>query len=574
VNDRVDRVEAALTDLETEVRRLGQRVAALEQKPVLEPAAQAATETRVVSSERKAGTPGADGALAALAGTPALAGRSLLVLAGAFLLRALTEAGTFAPGTGVALGLGYAVVWIVAAARAASGGGKASAGFHSVCAALIADPLLFEASTALGVLSPTVGAALLAGMTAIGMVVASRWRLRAAAWVFGLGALVTALSLAVVRPPGEAATAVLVALGLASLWMAEVHGWDVLRWFTALAADVGVLRLTAMATAPAGLPAAFGVVNAPIVAVLQTVLVVGFVGTTVSRALRGKSQLTAFDVLQSAAAWAVGWGGGVRLAQAHGWGTRGLVLLALALGLAAYAGAFGVVDRREGRNRAFFFLSSVGLVLVLLGVPGVAGGSSASVWALLAVGVAAVGSRWDRVTLRVHAAVLLLAAWGMSGLAVEAVQKLSGRGEAIATPQPGEIIVVVLTIITTAVVLAGRRLRTSGWAQRLPLTGMLAISAIGIAAITVWVAAAAAPEAVVAVGTVTLSAVTVGFAILAGRWGVVEAGWLVYPLLVLTGLQVIFHDLTSGRTLALVFTLAAYGAALILSPRLVRSGRD
>ena len=176
MNDRVDRVEAALTDLETEVRRLGQRVAALEQQPVLEPAAQAASETRVVSSEREAGTPGADGALAALAGTPALVGRSLLVLAGAFLLRALTEAGTFAPGTGVALGLGYAVVWIVAAARAASGGGKASAGFHSVCAALIADPLLFEASTAFGVLSPTVGAALLAGMTAMGMVVASRWR--------------------------------------------------------------------------------------------------------------------------------------------------------------------------------------------------------------------------------------------------------------------------------------------------------------------------------------------------------------------------------------------------------------
>jgi hypothetical protein len=67
--------------------------------------------------------------------------------------------------------------------------------------------------------------------------------------------------------------------------------------------------------------------------------------------------------------------------------------------------------------------------------------------------------------------------------------------------------------------------------------------------------------------------VTIGFAVLASRWGVVEAGWVVYPLLAVTGLRVIFTDLTSGRTLVFVVALAAYGAALILSPRLLRSRR-
>jgi len=568
MNDRIRRLEEKVETIGNTVDRLVRRVAALEQS--LEGVPEI-TEESVATPEEVASTAEGQGLWAAIAGTPALAGRSLLVLAGAFLLRALTEAGTFASGTGIVLGVAYAVIWIVAAARAAAGGRQASAGFHSVCAALIADPLLFEASTSFGVLSPTVGAALLAGMTAAGMGVASRWRLRAAAWVFAVGALVTAVALVVVRPPGEAATAVLIALSLASLWMADMHDWRALRWFTALAADVGVLRLTAMATAPAGLPENFGVVNAPVVAVLQAVLVVGFVGTTVSRALRGKSRLAGFDFVQSSIAWAVGWGGAIRLARFHGWGVGGLFLLALVLGAAAYAGAFGVVDRRQGRNMAFLFMSSVGLVLVLLGMPGVVDGASASVWAVLAVGVAAIGSRWDRVTLRVHAVVLLLAAWGKSGLAFEAAQKLSGRGGDITAPEVGAVIVVLLTILTTAVVLVGRRLRASGRLQRLPLTGLLAMTAIGFAAVSVWLVVGVAPEAVVAVGTVVLSAVTVGFAILAGRWGIVEAGWLVYPLLVLTGLQVLFHDLVSGRTLALVFTLAAYGTALILSPRLLRA---
>jgi hypothetical protein len=571
MDDRIASLEKALQTLETAVHKLDRRITNLEGgsaagSPIAERVDDVAADQISQKDREKA--------LAAVIGTPALVGRSLLVLAGAFLLRALTEGGTLETATGVTLGVAYAAVWVVAAARAAARGSQTSAGFHSVCSALIAYPLLFEASTAFGVLSSTAAAVAVAGTTAAGLVVASRSQMRAAAWVFGMGGLIAASALAVARPPGEAATAVLVALGFASLWLADAHGWGVLRWFTAIAADIGVLRLTEMATAPSGLPDGFGEVHLPVVVLLQAVLVVGFVGTSVARAVRGKSRLNAFDVVQSAAAWAVGWGGAVHLAKAHDLSTTGLFLLALACGVAAYAAAFGVVDRRQGKNRAFFFLSSAGLVLVLVGLPGVVGTASAPVWSLLAVGVAAVGSRWDRVTLRVHSAVLLLVAWMAQGLLIAAVKKLVGRGEAVATPEVETVIVVLMTIITAAVVMVGRRLRTTGWAQRLPLTGLLGMSAIGFAAISVWLAVAFAPAAAIAVGTVTLAAVTVGYALLASRWGVIEAGWLVYPLLVLTGLQVVFHDLASGSTLALVFTLAAYGVALIISPRLVRSGRD
>jgi hypothetical protein len=570
MDERVEKLEAAVAALESAVARHEDRLRALE------PRGAALSETplqEVAAVESPLAAAAHEGPLAVLIGTPALIGRSLLILAGAFLLRALTEAGTLATGVGVGLGLIYAVAWIVAAAMAASRGSRASAGFYAICAALIADPLLFEASTGFGVLSPTGGAMAIAVVAAAGLFVAFRWCLQESAWVFVVGAMVTATALAVVRPPGEAATAVVLGLGLASVWLATARGWESLKWLTAVAADLGVLRLTAMATAPSGLPHGVEAVHAPFVVGLLTVLMLGYVGSSVTRALRGRHPMGAFDFLQSVAVWAIAWGGAVRLARSHDVGTGGLALLTLIAGGALYVGAFWVVDRQQGRNRAFFYLSTLAVALVLLALPGVAGGGTAALWALLAVIAAAAGSRWDRVTLRVHAVAMLVAAWTAGGLAVVVSSQLAGRVDTAAVADGGTMIVAALTAVTTLVVLFGRRLRDAGWAQRLPLTALFVMSGLVFAAAVISLAVALVPAASPGIGTVALAIVTIGFAVLASRWGVVEAGWVVYPLLAVTGLRVIFTDLTSGRTLVFVVALAAYGAALILSPRLLRSRR-
>lgn len=572
MDERLKKLEEAVGTLDDAVTRQDRRIAALEG---------GTTETSTAATDATEAVEHADAApealseqwpISAMKGTPALVGRSLLILAGAFLLRALTEAGTFANGTGVVLGLVYAASWIVAAAMAGRKGARGSAGFFAVCAAVIADPLIFEASTEFGVLSPIGSAVTLAFITAAGLVVASRWRLQESAWVFAVGAMVTAATLAVVRPPGEAATAVLVALGLASVWLASARGWESLKWLTAVAANVSVLRLTAMATVPGG-PHGVDPPNAPLVAALLGILLLGFVGSSFTRALRGGTPVGLFDFLQTAAAWAIGWGGAVQLARAHDFGVRGLSVFALLVGLAAYAGAFGVVDRRQGKNRSFLYLSSLGLALVLLGLPGAVGSASAMVWAVLALIAAATGSLWDRVTLRAHAALLLVAAWIASGVAAEAFGDLSGRAGFDAVPKIGVMIVGLLTVITTLVVLFARRLKTSGWAQRLPLTTLLAMSGMVLAATMVSVASLVAPDSTMWMGTVALSVLTIAAAFLASRWGIREAGWTVYPLLALTGLRVVLADLASGQTVVFVIALTAYGAALVLSPKLLRTRR-
>jgi len=567
MDERVRRLEAAIEAVQTTVTSLESRIAALEHgdrsAPVI---VDPNPDGEVFGSE-------IDRKLAVVLGTPTLVGRSLLVLAGAFLFRALTERGVFSPAVGVAMGLAYAAVWVLVAASAARKKSPASAGFFAACSAVIAGPLLFEAATSFGVLSPTAAAVALVGVTSAGLYVSVRWRLRAPAWVFTIACVVTAAAVATARPPGEAATAVVVLLGVATLWFARDLGWIGLQWLTAFTADLAVFRLTTIATVAGDSSAQVGSVPPTFAATIQAVLLIGYVGTFVVRSLRGKAPIGVFEFAQTAAVWVVGWGGALRLADANGWPTGVLAFLALACGVAAYACAFGAVDRKQGRNVAFYYLSSLGLGLVLVGMPAFAGAATAVVWASLAVAAAAVGSRWDRVTLRVHAAILVGAAWVAAGVASNAVVDLGGDGMAAGTSRAEAVVVVILTLLTTAVVIIGRRSRSAGWVHRLPLAFLLLVSAAAIAAAIVEaVVAVLPPGSAFGNGTVALSMVTVGLALLARRWGIAEAGWLVYPFLLLTGLRMIAREFLSGQTLVLVIALAAYGFALIVSTKMVGVG--
>ena len=569
MDERLRRLELAVEATTAKVALLEERIAVLE----LEERPSRVGEAEIVEVDGAAVVSSQiDTHMAAVLGTPTLVGRSLLVLAGAFLLRSMTERGTVAPGMGVALGMAYAAIWILVAAFAARKGSRASAGFHAVCSAVIAGPLLFEAVASFGVLSPVAGAVALSGVTAVGLLISVRWRLQSTAWVFTLACLITAAAVATVRSPGEAATAVVVVLGAATLWYADELRWNGLKWLTAISADLAVFRLTAIATVTFELGPTVGPVHPTLVASLQAILVFSFVGTFVVRALRGTTRVGVFEFAQTVAVWIIGWGGAVRLASVNGWSTDSLAFIALIGGAAAYAGAFGVVDRRQGRNAAFVYLSSLGLGLVLVGLPSVAGSATAVVWASLAVGVAAVGSRWDRVTLRVHAAILVGASWVSAGVVPGVVSGLVGGGLVGSTPRPEVGLVVLLTLVATAVVLAGRKRRSGSWIQRLPLTALLLVSALAVAAAVVVTTTAVFPSGTTgAAGTVALSLVTVGLGALASRWRIREAGWLVYPLLLVTGLRMVVRDFLSGQTLVLVIAFAAYGFALIVSTKMMKT---
>jgi hypothetical protein len=54
------------------------------------------------------------------------------------------------------------------------------------------------------------------------------------------------------------------------------------------------------------------------------------------------------------------------------------------------------------------------------------------------------------------------------------------------------------------------------------------------------------------------------------RWSLQELLWLVYPVLVAGGFKLVWKDFHLDEPVALCVALAAYGGALILTPRLMR----
>ena len=87
-------------------------------------------------------------------GTVALVGRTLLVLAGAYVARALTDARAVPAGVGVALGLAYAVVWQLMADREARAARRRAPSSARIASSLIAFPLVWEATARFGCSGP------------------------------------------------------------------------------------------------------------------------------------------------------------------------------------------------------------------------------------------------------------------------------------------------------------------------------------------------------------------------------------------------------------------------------------
>jgi len=85
-------------------------------------------------------------------------------------------------------------------------------------------------------------------------------------------------------------------------------------------------------------------------------------------------------------------------------------------------------------------------------------------------------------------------------------------------------------------------------------------------------AVGAAGEAPVdAMRMVFLAALAVTLAWAGRRWSLRELTWSVYPVLAIAGLDLLTRGLRHGSALTLFVSLAAFGAALLLTPRFMRA---
>ena len=479
-------------------------------------------------------------------------GRSCLVLGGAFLIRALTDGGVLPAAPGVAMGIGFAAIWLFLAHRATLAGAKVSAGFHAVVAAVIAYPLVLEATTRLGAMSATAAALTLAGFTGLLLFLAWRDQLAWLAWV-GLAAcgLVSVVLLRATDARAQLIGVLLVLAVAAFFWLGE--RWPAVRWLPAVLLDLVLLR-GVFTTTP--LPAVFFLALAA--------LSLAFVLARTASA----RPLGAFGISQAVAGLAIAVGGGLRLARDAAAGPGAVAGGMVVASLVAIAFAGWVVPRRGNRSLDFLFYSALSLGLLSAAVGLVTKGDVRGVlWSGFAIVAVLVGRLSHPLTLWSLAALLALGAEVSAG-------SISGR---VST---GGVIVVGLIVL--AYVATVPRLKpelpsaADGAVLRIPPAALLLLAGIGTAELVVhgFRALELDPARLGAARTIAAVALALALALTRRTLKRPDLTWVAMLALVLGGIELAFVELPKGRASTLLVSFVFYGAALILVPRLAPPGRD
>ena len=501
-----------------------------------------------------------------------LIGRVLLIFGGAYLLRAITDFQVVPTAVGISMGATYALFWLfMAYKRSELAEQRASALFYGGASLLLVLPLLVEASGKFQLLSGTQGALALAVVSALALAVAVIRDLRILAWLVTAGGVVTAFVLLRVTHTAEPAGVILVLLGVAVLWACYLRQWRGPKWLAALGAAAGVMAVAMLSTNDQWSVA-------PISSFLLASLMLGAYGVSYAVYTHLQSHnVAAFEPVQSLLGVLAA---GVSAAVAVRAGQLSLApvgLLALLLSAVTYALAFAPQTRSE-RGRNFFFYSTLGLVLLVIGSallvsPAIA----AAAWCLLAIAMAWFSGRYERVALSLQCTFLLLAAGISSGILVTGWQAFAGGAESWPPFVPWHIVIALTTVACLFIPVAQHSERW-GTLAGLPQLIVLALSVWEVGGLMVtYVAPALAgtgtadpdPAVLAALRTAVLAVAAVSLAVSSRfkRWP--EARWLVYPVLVLVGVKLFLEDFPHGQPVTLFIALALVGSALILVARLL-----
>lgn len=565
--------------LQTEVSRLADRVAVLERGQATAPAAAPAAVT-VAEPVAPALPPGVVRPAAPPQGQFDLSmavrfGRLSVVMGGAFLLRALTESETLTTDLGVAIGLGYALVWVAFAARAARLGALSDATFHGFAASAIANPLLFEATTRFEAISAPIAALLT--LVFGGALLAVSWRrsLRGLAWVAVTAALLTAGGLVFQPLEPWPFIAVLVIFTGAALALSYQKRWVPLRWSVALVMNALILGATL----------AFFVdrpvlnLTANELAALQLLLAGTSLGVLAFVTLARRLRMGLFEVGQAATSMGIALELAPRVLATEG---AGLVVPgAIAVALAAVCYGLVVLRWRSDHPTNLAAYGGLASLLAVQGLywilPPIAAETS---WVLIALVGAWFTRDSDNPAMRLNAAALIGVAALSSGLVRAVIYGLGARSgyewHPITAPA---LIVLGFALLTYLVVRWRAGEERSGWHWTGPGTALLVVLAWGAGAVLTLVIAPLVAKvdtsdvdagALAALRTAVLTVVIWTLAFLGRTRHRPELLWVSYATLSYAGLKVLIEDLPNGRPTTLFVTFVLVGSVLMLLPRLIR----
>jgi hypothetical protein len=460
-----------------------------------------------------------------------VAGRAVLGLAGAFLLRAVAESGAVPRLPVVCAAILYAAAWLVFSLRKRASN-AVSAGIYGATAAMILAPLLWEATVRFQALPALATAAILIAYAGADSTSA----------ITTVAALATAIGLMVQTGDLIPFAASLLAIGAIS------HRGKV-RALAAIAADFAVWLVVYIGTRPGGVPAGYHPI-ALYAALGVCCALFGIYGVAVCRsAVQKLRTISIFEIVQVAIAFTLAAGGVLALTELRASAPLGAFC---AIGSAAcYFTAYLRFPGRASRNHHVFaaFGAAMGLGACYLILP-----ESLLTWFWSAAAVVAAVAR-----IRIHGAAYLLAAALISGLPAAIYSTFTGSA---IPPVPAALwIVAVAAVCCYAADIAAPGAR--------PVISLIpALFAAWATSALILSLLAPPPSLLATARTLVICAFTLGLSYFGGRSSRHELTWLGYAGIVLGALKLFAEDFRNSPPAALAVSLLCYGALLIVVPKL------
>ncbi len=560
--ERAEKAGQGLDHVCERLQELERRVAALEKRGELPASATVETFLGTIPKEKEE--------RAGSTSVVPVVGKAVLVIAGAYLLRAVAESGAAPQWMMLVAGIAYAGVWLVWAVRSHRSRHLASVIF-GLTVAMILPPLLWEGTVRFQALTAGIAGAVLVGYVVVTLGLSWKEKLEAIPWIGTVAAVGTAVALMIATHELGAMLMALLAMALMTEAAASTGRWLELRVVTGLAADFAVVVMGVLMTSADGVPASYRAMSAGEVSAYCVALMAIYGGSVAVRAYVMGSKLTFAEMTQAAVAFALGtW---ISLRATHGGAAAALGAVFLTLAMVCYWGAlrrFAGAEMR--RNRRVSANYAAGLVLAgsLLLLNGNYQVVALSVAAMAAV---AVYTRTGQLSLGIHGTFYLLAAGIVCGL-------FGYVGRALAGTVPGwpgwSFWVVAVAGLVSYV--AGSRASGEEWEARVlwvvpaAVVGS-AVAALGVAGIAGLGAGELSASKLSMVRTVVTCVMALGLGCAGSRWNRVELGWVAYGAIGLGALKLVMEDLRFGSAGTLMVSLLFYGLILILLPRLTRFGR-
>jgi hypothetical protein len=571
--EAVDGIASVVEQLNERVRELERRVSALEGQPEKPRPAKPALTVPPIERTRPPATWRGFPPPQTPAGSVPVIGKAVLGIAGAYLLRAITESGTVPKLPVVMVAIVYAGLWMVWAVRIHAAR-RFAGNTYGITSALILSPLLWESTVRFQILSPASTGAVLVAFAALALALAWRRELYVVPWMAMLAATFTALALIVATHELVPFTTALLAVALVTEIAACLGHHLTLRAVPAFAADLAVLLLVNLMTSAEGIPEGYRPATATTLTVLCLALFAIYGGSIGIRTFWLRQRITIFEIVQGVLAFVIAFYGAVR--ASHGSVAPALDVFFLLLAAACYSGALSrFAEESHTRNRrvsatwaaALLVAGSLLLFPVDFQVPFLC---------MAAVVAAFVYTRTSQISLGLHASLFLAAAATVSPLPSYVVHALARTVPS--APDWRVWMVAVSAALCYAV--GSRRPEDQGsrralWVVPAVLVGF-AGAAFAVAAI-VWLAAGRmelAASRLSVIRTILNCALALALGFLGSRWKHVELGWVAYTAVAFGTLKLVFEDLRFGNAASLVVSLLFYGSVLILLPRLTYRSRS